>query len=152
MRTLVAIAFCLATIAMPATAQTSTTNCRNSFNGFVCDTTTPQQWTMPDIQQIDVAGALRMADRIPQRRQTQIEQQTYFGEDPAAEFLRFREQHPWYDLGGLAGATQDEKRARALADLTAEKFAAQGLQKEIPPSEFFARVGSEVMRQIPSLR
>lgn len=154
--------------AMPALAQTTTTTCRNTFGGVTCDSTTTQPWKMPEIQQVDVAGAIRAAEESKIRRQQSelLERQnraleesgkqsnaqvTSFGEDPNLEFIRFRENNPWYDLGGLAGATQDEKRARALADLTADKFSAQGLQKQISPSEFFARVASEVKRQIPEL-
>lgn len=92
-----------------------------------------------------------MAAQNRRQQDKPVEQPTYFGEDPTAEFIRFRENNPWYDLGGLAGATQDEKRARALADLTADKFTAQGLQKQISPSEFFARVSEEVKRQVLGL-
>lgn len=139
--------------AMPALAQTSTTMCSPLGNSINCTTTTqPVYAPPPPIQQVDVAGALRMAGQYRSPQNKPVEQPTYFGEDPAAEFLRFRENNPWYDLGGLAGATQEEKRARALADLTADKFSAQGLQKKIPPSEFFARVSAEVRRQVPGIQ
>lgn len=138
--------------AMPALAQTSTTMCSPLGNSISCTTSTPPVYTPPPpIQQVDVAGAIRMAAQNRRQQDKPVEPSTYFGEDPTAEFIRFRENNPWYDLGGLAGATQDEKRARALADLTADKFTAQGLQKQISPSEFFARVSAEVKRQVPGL-
>lgn len=72
-------------------------------------------------------------------------------EDPKAAFVDFREANEWYDLGGLPGATQDERRARALADRIADKFTAQGLQTRLTPSQFFAKVAEEVREQIPML-
>lgn len=124
--------------------------CSPLGNWINCTTTAqPVYAPPPPIQQVDVAGAIRLASQPPTPKP--IEQPTYFGEDPAAEFIRFREGNPWYDLGGLAGATQDEKRARALADLTADKFVALGYQKRMAPSEFFDLVSREVKRQMPGL-
>jgi len=76
----------------------------------------------------------------------------YFGEDPNAEFIRFREANEWYDLGGLAGATETQKRARAMADRTADRMSGEGLQREISPSEFFARVAAEVRSKFPGIQ
>lgn len=124
--------------------------CSPLGNWVNCTTTAQPVYTPPPpIQQVDVAGAIRMASQ--RRAQKPVEQPAYFGEDPTVEFIRFRENNPWYDLGGLAGATQDEKRARALADLTADKLSAMGYQKRMAPSEFFDLVGKEVKRQIPGL-
>lgn len=72
-------------------------------------------------------------------------------EDPGVAFAEFRDANEWYDLGGLAGASDSEKRARALADRIADKLAAQGLQKELTPSQFFERVAEQVREQIPML-
>ena len=148
MRTRLAIACGLAALTAPAFAQTTT--CAPVGNFINCTTSQPSVYTPPPpIQQVDVAGAIRLASQM--RAPRPVEPPAYFGENPATEFIRFRESNPWYDLGGLAGATQSEKQARALADITADKYAAQGLQRKIPPSEFFALVGEEVRRQIPGL-
>lgn len=72
-------------------------------------------------------------------------------DDPGLAFAEFREANEWYDLGGLAGASDSERRARALADRIADKLAAQGLQKELTPSQFFQRVAEQVKEQIPML-
>lgn len=74
-------------------------------------------------------------------------------EDPKAAFVEFREANEWYDLGGLPGATDTERRARALADRVADKFTAQGMQQEpgMTPAKFFAKVAEEVREQLPML-
>lgn len=150
LKTLWLAASCGAFLAAPASAQSqSQTNCSVYGNQMNCQTrdTTPPKI---EITPIDVSGALsRYAEA--KARSPQTEPTRYFGEDPNAEFVRFREANPWYDYGGLASATPAEKKARALADLTADKYAAQGLQRELPPSAFFARIADEVRKQIPEI-
>lgn len=74
-------------------------------------------------------------------------------EDPNLAFAEFREAHEWYDLGAQAGATETERRARALADRLADKYSAQGLQREpgMTPAKFFAKIAEDVREQIPML-
>lgn len=74
------------------------------------------------------------------------------GEDPAEQYASFREEHTWYDRGGLAGASEIEMNARAFADITASKWAAKGLDRTLPPSEFFAKVAAEVEAKFPLLK
>ena len=73
------------------------------------------------------------------------------GENPDMAFVEFRDANEWYDLGALPAATEVQARARVLADRLAEKMAAQGLQRELTPSQFFARVAEQVKEQIPML-
>lgn len=74
------------------------------------------------------------------------------GEDPAEQFDAFREANPWYDKANLASASEIEIEARLLADRTAEKFARQGLDNELTPSEFFAKVAEVVEAKFPLLK
>lgn len=73
------------------------------------------------------------------------------GEDPAEQFDTFREANPWFDKANLASASETEINARLHADRLAEKYVRQGLDKEIPPSEFFERVARETAEKFPAL-
>jgi len=97
----------------------------------------------------DVAAFQKIDGQIEKLRET-VEAPAS-DEDPGVAFIDFRETNEWYDLGGQAGASADERRARALADRIADKLAAQGLQRELTPKQFFARVADEVREQIPTV-
>ncbi|MBB6424935.1 hypothetical protein [Sphingopyxis sp. JAI128] len=132
--------------------QTSTTTCSHLGNSINCRTVQqPVYSPPPPIQQVEVMAALRNMPR-PAPRELVAPPARHFGEDAGAEFIRFREANEWYDLGGLAGATETQKRARAMADRTADRMAGEGLQRKIAPSEFFARVANEVRAKFPDLQ
>lgn len=99
----------------------------------------------------DIAAFKQIDKQLDDLRADMAPEPAAKGEDPTSAFVEFREANEWYDLGGLQGASADERRARALADRTADKLAAQGLQKELSPSEFFARVAEEVREQMPMI-
>lgn len=73
------------------------------------------------------------------------------GENPEVEFARFRRENRWLDRGQLAAATREEADAVALFRTITESYVAQGLDKEMPPSQFFAKVREEIEAEIPSL-
>lgn len=74
------------------------------------------------------------------------------GEDPNEQFDAFREANAWYDKGNLGSASEFEVEGRLLADRLADKYARQGLQKDLAPSEFFARIAQEVEEKFPQLK
>ncbi len=73
------------------------------------------------------------------------------GENPQEQYAAFRAANIWYDKGNLASASELEADARAMADRLADKYAAQGLTKDLPPSEFFAKIAREVEEALPLL-
>lgn len=66
-------------------------------------------------------------------------------------FAEFKAENEWYGLGMLPAATDAERRAHNLANALADKYAAQGLQKTMEPSEFFAKIADEVREKYPDL-
>jgi len=72
-------------------------------------------------------------------------------DDPNVAYAEFKSDNEWYGLGGQAGASDVERRARNLADTLADKYAAQGLQKTMTPAEFFAKIAGEVKEKYPNL-
>lgn len=66
-------------------------------------------------------------------------------------FAEFKAENEWYGLGMLPAATDAERRAHNLANALADKYAAQGLQKTMEPSEFFAKIAEEVREKYPDL-
>lgn len=74
------------------------------------------------------------------------------GEDPNEQYDAFREANPWYDKANLASATETEIEARLHADRLADKYARQGLMKELAPSEFFAKIAEETEAKFPLLK
>lgn len=74
------------------------------------------------------------------------------GEDPQEAYESFRETNGWYDRANLASATDIEIEARVYADRLADRYVKQGLQKEVSPSEFFARIASETEAKFPLLK
>lgn len=74
------------------------------------------------------------------------------GEDPREVFDTFRESHTWYDKAELGSASEIEVNGRLYADRLAQKWAAQGMDKTMKPSEFFAKVAEAVEDKYPLLR
>lgn len=58
------------------------------------------------------------------------------------EFNTWADDNPWYELGGLAAATDAQARARAYADRLADTEA--HLAKTMPPREFYAMIAEKV--------
>lgn len=71
--------------------------------------------------------------------------------DPRPAFAAFREANEWYDLGNQSGATELERRARAKADVIADRLVSQGLHEQLTPEEFFQRVADDTLAAIPQL-
>lgn len=86
------------------------------------------------------------------REEISAESPQAHGEDPNEEFDNFREANSWYDKADLKGASDLEKDARAYADRMADRFARQGLQKELSPSQFFAKIAEAVNAEFPQLK
>jgi hypothetical protein len=62
----------------------------------------------------------------------------------AAEALdAWTDENPWYELGGMAAATEAQARARAYADRLADQNADKA--KDMAPSEFYAFIAEKVM-------
>lgn len=74
------------------------------------------------------------------------------GEDPQDAFDGFREANSWYDKANLASASETEIEARLFADRLADKYAKQGLQDTMAPSEFFAKIADETEAKFPLLK
>jgi hypothetical protein len=74
------------------------------------------------------------------------------GEDPQEAFDSFRETNSWYDKANLASASETEIEARLFADRLADKYAKQGLQDTMAPSEFFAKIADETETKFPLLK
>lgn len=74
------------------------------------------------------------------------------GEDPQEQFEAFREANAWYDKANLASASEIEVEARLYADRLAERYTKQGLQTQMAPSEFFAKIAEEVEGKFPLLK
>lgn len=72
-------------------------------------------------------------------------------EDANEQFLAFRKDNSWFDTGALAGASIDERNARARAVQLFDYYAGQGLDRTMLPSEFFAKVADEVASEFPTL-
>jgi hypothetical protein len=71
--------------------------------------------------------------------------------DPRPAFNAFREANEWYDMGGMAGASPEERRARVKADQVADRLVSQGYADDHSPEEFFEKVLEEVQAAIPTL-
>lgn len=69
----------------------------------------------------------------------------------ARELIGFRERNEWFDQGALAGASPEEKRARAMADRVAERMIADGDNKTLGPKAFLAALEAEVLEKMPEL-
>lgn len=74
------------------------------------------------------------------------------GEDPAEQFDAFREANPWYDKAALGSASETEIEARLFADRLAQKWAREGKDNELSPSEFFAQVAEATEAKFPLLK
>lgn len=74
------------------------------------------------------------------------------GEDPAEQFDSFREANAWYDKANLASASETEVEARMFADRLADRLTRQGVQKDLAPSDFFARIARETEERFPLLK
>lgn len=72
-------------------------------------------------------------------------------QDPRPAFAAFREANEWYDLGNQPGATEVERRARAKADIIADRMVTQGLHESLSPEEFFDKVAEETRAAIPQV-
>lgn len=66
-------------------------------------------------------------------------------------FTDFRDEHDWYDLGGLPGASDAEKRARAYADREAERMVQEGLADTLAPDSFFAELAERTAKRFPTV-
>lgn len=73
------------------------------------------------------------------------------GEDPAEEFATFRRDNKWLDRGALASASREEADARVLFGQVCDRFVAQGLDKQMAPSRFFAKARGEVESEYPGV-
>lgn len=96
--------------------------------------------------------AFRKEDAKLDKVRQEVEADVTAGEDPNEQFDTFRENNAWYDRGGLAGASEVEIDARAHADRLADRYARQGLQQTMAPSEFFAKVADETAAKFPLLK
>lgn len=65
-------------------------------------------------------------------------------------FADWRDANEWYDLGGLAGATDAERRQRAYFDRMVE--ASEELARTMDPPEFIAHVAGLVAAKYPAER
>ncbi len=74
------------------------------------------------------------------------------GEDPQEQFDAFREMHNWYDKANLASATETEIEARLYADRLADRWAKEGRQQTMKPSEFFAAIAEATLKKFPLLK
>lgn len=95
-------------------------------------------------------AAKKRADTLSE--EVAAETGTTHGEDPSEQFDSFRDANPWYDKANLASASEIEVNARLYADRLADKYAEQGLQKSMAPSEFFAKIAEEVEAKYPQLK
>lgn len=74
------------------------------------------------------------------------------GEDPQEAFDSFRENNTWYDKANLASASETEIEARLYADRLADKYAKQGMQETMAPTEFFTKIADDVEAKFPLLK
>jgi hypothetical protein len=65
-------------------------------------------------------------------------------------FADWRDENEWYDLGGLAGATDMERRQRAYFDRMVE--ANEDKARTMAPADFIAHIGSLVEAKYPPER
>lgn len=63
-------------------------------------------------------------------------------------FAAWRDENEWYDLGGLAGATDTERRQRAYFDRMVE--ANMDKASEMSPTDFIAHIGDLVEAKYPA--
>lgn len=73
------------------------------------------------------------------------------GEDPNEVFHSFRRENLWLDRGALASASREEADARVLFNQVCDRYVAQGLDKQMAPSEFFAKAKLEVEAEYPDI-
>lgn len=121
---------------------------QNAYNAALEDLKRQQREA---VEYGDVAAFEKVEARIDALKADIQDEPQAKGENPDLAFAEFRDANEWYDLGALPAASEAERRARALADRIADKLAAQGLQRELTPSQFFARVAEQVKEQIPML-
>lgn len=86
------------------------------------------------------------------RKEAEADADPTHGEDPQEAYEAFRETNAWYDKANLASASEMEVDARLFADRLADKYVKQGLQQEVAPTEFFARIASETEAKYPLLK
>lgn len=63
-------------------------------------------------------------------------------------FADFRDENEWYDLGGLASATETERKQRAYFDRMVETNMDKA--KDMAPADFIAHIGGLVEAKYPS--
>lgn len=100
----------------------------------------------------DVDAFDKLSERLDKLNKEAAEASPTQAEDPTEAFDAFRESNPWYDKANLASASEVEIEARLFADRLADKYAAQGLQKKLSPSEFFERISKETAEKFPLLK
>lgn len=91
--------------------------------------------------------AEKKADKIQQKTGADYMQ----GEDPQVEFARFRRDNRWLDRGQLPSASPEEADAVALFTSLSAQYVAQGLDKQLAPTEFFAKIRKEMEDEMPGL-
>lgn len=74
------------------------------------------------------------------------------GENPAEQWEAFVEGNSWYEKADLASASETEIEARLFADRLMKKWAREGKDNEMIPSDFFAAVTKEVDAKFPQLK
>jgi hypothetical protein len=70
-------------------------------------------------------------------------------EEAREAFDNWREEHVWYDRGGLANASEMDISARLYADRMVEKHIDR--TKDMPPGEFFGMIAGLVKEKYPQL-
>ena len=100
----------------------------------------------------DLAAFRRVDTRIEELRKEAVAADETHGEDPQEAYDAFREANAWYDRANLASASEIEVEARLFADRLADKYVAKGLQQEVTPTEFFARITRETEERFPLLK
>ena len=106
---------------------------------------------MREAVQIGDTEAYDRAEKKAEKLQEKTGQDFMQGEDPNVELARFRRDNRWFDRGQLPSASREEADAVALFSSISAQYVAQGLDRQLAPSDFFAKIRQEVEDEIPSL-
>lgn len=123
---------------------------RDAYANAIADLKTQQKEA---VESGDVAAFERLDGKLDKLREEVSDTPAGDKSDEAkSAFRAWRRENPWFDKATLASATDVEKSARVYADQIAEEFMSDGLDKQLTPAEFFAKVAEEVEQEFPALK